>query len=65
VLWQTRLGTSVQGFPMTYEVDGVQYVAITAARDGGSPWRVATFMATEFSEPRRGERPLRVPVGAR
>jgi hypothetical protein len=50
---------------MTYEVDGVQYVAITAARDGGSPWRVATFMATEFSEPRRGERPLRVPVGAR
>jgi alcohol dehydrogenase (cytochrome c) len=48
VLWQTRLGTSVQGFPMTFEVDGVQYVAITAARDGGSPWRVATFMATEF-----------------
>ena len=48
VLWQTRLGTSVQGFPMTYEVDGVQYVAMTAARDGGSPWRVATFLATEF-----------------
>jgi len=48
VLWQTRLGTSVQGFPMTFEVDGVQYVAITAARDGGSPWRVATFLATEF-----------------
>jgi alcohol dehydrogenase (cytochrome c) len=53
VLWQTRLGTSVQGFPMTYEVDGVQYVAMTAARDGGSPWRVATFMATEFVS--RGE----------
>jgi alcohol dehydrogenase (cytochrome c) len=47
-LWQTRLGTSVQGFPMTYEVDGVQYVAMTAAREGGSPWRVATFLATEF-----------------
>jgi len=48
VLWQTRLGTSVQGFSMTYEVDGVQYVAMTAARNGGSPWRVATFLATEF-----------------
>ena len=53
VLWQTRLGTSVQGFPMTYEVDGVQYVAMTAARNGGSPWRVATFLATEFVS--RGE----------
>ena len=48
VLWRTRLGTSVQGFSMTYEVDGVQYVAMTAARNGGSPWRVATFLATEF-----------------
>jgi alcohol dehydrogenase (cytochrome c) len=48
VLWQTRLGTSVQGYPMTFEVDGVQYVAMTAAREGGSPWRVATFLATEF-----------------
>jgi alcohol dehydrogenase (cytochrome c) len=48
MLWQTRLGTSVQGFSMTYEVDGVQYVAMTAARQGGSPWRIATFLATEF-----------------
>ncbi len=48
VLWQTRLGTTVQGFPMTFAVDGVQYVAMTAAREGGSPWRIATFLATEF-----------------
>ena len=48
VLWQTRLGTSVQGFSMTYEVDGVQYLAMTAAREGGSPWRIGTFLATEF-----------------
>ena len=47
-LWRTRLGTSVQGFPMTFEVDGVQYVAMTSAQDGGSPWRVSTFLATEF-----------------
>lgn len=48
VLWKTRLGTSAQGFPMTFEVDGIQYVAITSATQGGSPWRVATFLATEF-----------------
>ena len=48
VLWQTRVGTSAQGFSMTFEVDGVQYLAMTAAREGGSPWRVATFLATEF-----------------
>jgi alcohol dehydrogenase (cytochrome c) len=51
VLWSTRLGTSVQGFPMTFEVDGVQYVAMTAAREGGSPWRVATFLSSEFVSP--------------
>ena len=51
VLWRTRLGTSVQGFPMTFEVDGVQYVAMTSARNGGSPWRIATFLATEFVSP--------------
>jgi alcohol dehydrogenase (cytochrome c) len=51
VLWRTRLGTSVQGFPMTFEADGVQYVAMTAAREGGSPWRVATFLSTEFISP--------------
>ena len=28
VLWQTRLGTSVQGFPISFAVDGRQYVAV-------------------------------------
>ena len=28
LLWQTRLPTSVQGFPISYAVDGRQYVAI-------------------------------------
>ena len=27
-LWQTRLPTSVQGFPITYAVDGRQYLAV-------------------------------------
>jgi alcohol dehydrogenase (cytochrome c) len=28
VVWQTRLGTAVHGFPITYSVDGRQYIAV-------------------------------------
>lgn len=51
VLWQTRLGTSVQGFPISYAVDGVQYVAVPTGRGGGSPWQVATYLAPELTSP--------------
>ena len=37
VLWQTRLATSVQGFPITFTADGRQYVAVTTGLGGGSP----------------------------
>lgn len=37
VLWQTRLPTSVQGFPITYSVDGKQYLAVGAGV-GGASW---------------------------
>ena len=50
-LWETRLGTAVQGFPTTYEVDGVQYLAIPTGVIGGSPWRVSTFLAPEIQIP--------------
>lgn len=50
-LWNTRLATSVQGFPITYEVDGSQYVAIPAGREGGSPWRIGSFLAPELISP--------------
>ncbi len=51
VLWESRLGTTVEGFPITYEVDGVQYLAVPTGRIGGSPWRVASFLAGEFQSP--------------
>lgn len=51
VLWRSRLGTSVMGFPITYEVDGVQYVAVATARGGGSPWRIPTFLTPELVSP--------------
>src|SRR3546814_15812109 len=34
VLWQTRLSTSVQGYPITYAVTGKQYVAVIAGQLG-------------------------------
>ncbi|MCY3818399.1 MAG: alcohol dehydrogenase, partial [Gammaproteobacteria bacterium] len=30
VLWETRLGHAAQGFPITYEAGGRQYVAVPA-----------------------------------
>ncbi len=49
VRWQTRLPTSTLGFPITYEVDGVQYVAVPTGRGGGSPWRVPHFLSPEIA----------------
>lgn len=34
VIWQTRLAAGVQGHPITYEVDGRQYVAVAAGGEG-------------------------------
>ena len=50
-LWQSRLGTAVQGFPTTFEVEGVQYLAVPTGVIGGSPWRVSTFLAPEIQIP--------------
>lgn len=50
-LWRSRLATSAQGFPMTYAIDGKQYVAIPAGREGGSPWRIGNFLAPELRSP--------------
>ncbi len=51
VLWKSRLGTAVMGFPISYEVDAVQYVAVATARGGGSPWRIPTFLTPELVSP--------------
>ena len=36
-LWQTRLPNSIQGFPVTYAVDGKQYLAVPVGA-GGASW---------------------------
>lgn len=54
VLWETRLGTSVQGFPVSFEVDGEQYVAITSGLGGGSPRVVPRLLTPEIRHPETG-----------
>ncbi len=54
VLWETRLGTSVQGHPVTFAIDGKQYIAVTAALGGTSPRTVPSVIATEITYPDHG-----------
>jgi len=54
IVWQTRLGTSVQGFPITYRANGKQYVAIPTGLGGGSPRRVPGLIAPDINHPTTG-----------
>jgi alcohol dehydrogenase (cytochrome c) len=55
VLWQTRLPTSAQGFPVTYLAKGKQYVAMPAGIGGGS-WStmIPQDLAPEIRRPNTG-----------
>ena len=55
ILWQTRVTTSAQGFPISYMVDGRQYIALPAAT-GGASWStmLPRDLAPELVRPRNG-----------
>jgi alcohol dehydrogenase (cytochrome c) len=53
-LWETRLGTSVQGFPVSFAVNGKQYIAVTTGLGGGSPRQVPSTISPEIQYPRSG-----------
>lgn len=53
-LWQTRLGTTVQGYPVSFSVDGKQYVAITTGLGGGSPQNKPATLLREVKRPANG-----------
>ena len=54
LLWQTRLPTSVQGFPISYAVDGRQYVAIPVGV-GALAWTTIPLRLTpEVRRPETG-----------
>ncbi len=54
VLWETRLGTSVQGHPLSFSIDGRQYIAVTAAVGGTSPRTVPALVTPEIVHPSNG-----------
>jgi alcohol dehydrogenase (cytochrome c) len=54
-LWQTRLATTVQGYPVTFSVGGRQFVAVTTgASSGGSPRVVPRTIIPEMRQPQTG-----------
>ena len=54
VLFETRLGTSVQGFPLSFAVNGKQYIAVTTGLGGGSPRMVPGVLDPDVHYPNYG-----------
>jgi alcohol dehydrogenase (cytochrome c) len=54
ILWDTRLATSVQGFPVSFTANGRQYVAVTTGLGGGSPRQVPRAISPEIRHPNHG-----------
>ena len=54
-LWQTRLGTTVMGYPVSFSVGGRQYIAVsTGGAGGGSPRLVPRTIIPEVRMPATG-----------
>ena len=53
-LWSARLGTSVQGFPVTFAVNGKQYIAVPTGLGGGSPRQVPRTIEPDVKHPANG-----------
>jgi alcohol dehydrogenase (cytochrome c) len=54
VLWETRLATSVQGFPITFRAGGRQFLAVPTGLGGGSPRNVPRLIAPDIRHPATG-----------
>jgi alcohol dehydrogenase (cytochrome c) len=55
-LWQTRLGTTVQGYPVSFSVDGEQFIAVTTGTQGGSPeGKPQLMLKGEVNRPANGQ----------
>jgi alcohol dehydrogenase (cytochrome c) len=54
ILWETRLGTSVQGHPISFAIDGKQYIGVTTALGGTSPRGVPRVVSPEITYPSSG-----------
>ena len=52
VLWRTRTPTAADGFPITYAVDGRQYVAVPSGPGWFLAWRNAELVFDDVQRPR-------------
>ena len=55
ILWETQLGTTVQGYPVSFSIDGKQYIAVTTGLGGGSPENMPNVILTEVHRPDNGQ----------
>ncbi len=55
MLWQTRLGTSAQGYPVSFSIDGRQYIAVMSGLGGGSPRNVPAAIVPDIKIPQSGQ----------
>ena len=53
-LWQARLGTSVQGFPIAFSAGGKEFVAVPTGLGGGSPRLAPRTLTPEIKHPDHG-----------
>ncbi|HWA23438.1 MAG TPA: PQQ-binding-like beta-propeller repeat protein [Caulobacterales bacterium] len=54
-LWQTKLGTTVQGHPIAFTVDGKQFISVTTGLAGGSPQQKPTAMLPDIHHSQTGQ----------
>jgi alcohol dehydrogenase (cytochrome c) len=54
VLWETRLPTSVQGFPVAFSVGGREFIAMSTGLGGGSPRVVPGTIMSDIHNPGNG-----------
>jgi alcohol dehydrogenase (cytochrome c) len=55
IVWLKRLGNTVQGYPVSFSLDGKQYIAVTTGLGGGSPEQKPTTLLTEVHRSTTGQ----------
>jgi alcohol dehydrogenase (cytochrome c) len=55
ILWEARLGTSAQGFPVSFSINGRQYIGIMSGLGGGSPRNVPAAIVPDIKIPQSGQ----------
>jgi alcohol dehydrogenase (cytochrome c) len=55
IVWRTQLGTTVQGYPVSFSIDGKQYIAVTTGLGGGSPENMPNVILTDVHRPDNGQ----------